>query len=124
MQALVTVQIFTEGKGGDGAQLRYGGGDADAENAAVLLPAFLVLVRAQDEQVVFGWNPVRSDALEYPGSVVQCMRQDAHLRIAQRHVLTLEVNNQVWIGIGFHTATSLRDSRYNSRPRARARSSS
>ena len=99
-------RIATHQLHGDGAEFRHGGRNMDAQDAAVLLPALVVLAGAQDEQLVFGANPVCADALKDAGPIVQSMREDVDLRVAQRHVLAIEVDDQVWIGIGFHTATS------------------
>ena len=57
----------------DGAELRHGCRDVNAQDAAILLPALVVLVRAQDEHLVLGRHPVGADAFEYAGAVVQRM---------------------------------------------------
>ncbi len=105
-------RVATHQFDGDGAKLRHSGGNVNAQDAAVFLPAFVVFRGAQDEQFVFGGNPMCADAFKNAGTVVQSVGKDIDLRIAQRHVFAIEKHNQIRIGGPFHCATSLlRDSR-------------
>jgi hypothetical protein len=69
-----------------------------------------MLVRSQNEQLILCRNPMRPDSLKDAGPVVQGMRKDVHLRIPKRHVLPIEIDNQIRIRTRIHKPAPLRDS--------------
>src|SRR3972149_7110036 len=74
---------------------RYGPHGAPHDAAALSQPV-VVLLEAEDVQLLLGVVPVAADPLEYPRAVVEGVRHDADLGLSQRHELLLEV--RVWCG--------------------------
>src|SRR4051794_10625241 len=62
----------------DVGQLVGGIRDVDAQHAAVLFPTSVVLVRSKHEQLLLRFIPVRADALENAGPIMQRVSKDAY----------------------------------------------
>ena len=71
---------------GDFAQLGRRAGNANAQDAAVPLPAFVVFDGTQHEQLLGSLVPIAANAFEYAGSVMQSVGEDAHARLAERDI--------------------------------------
>src|SRR5580692_10524686 len=108
---------------GNGGQLFGCLRNVNAQDAAVLFPAFVVFIRAQDKELLLGVVPVGADAFEHAGSIVQCMGENTDVSLTHGHVAAVEINDLILIRLDLHGLTPSRDSRYTSRPRASARSS-
>src|SRR5271165_2855876 len=72
------------------------------QNAAVLLPSFIVSQRAHDEELLLALIPMRTNPFKHACSIMQSMGEDSYARFAQRHILPVEVHNQVRIAISLH----------------------
>src|SRR5580698_1471533 len=74
----------------------------DAQNPAVLLPALEVFAGAHEEELMLRVVPIAANAFKYVRSIMQGMGQDSDARLAQRHILPVEIHNQVRIRFSLH----------------------
>jgi hypothetical protein len=82
--------VFPEQFQGDVAELFDIFADIEAEDARVVEQSCVVVLHREDEELLLAGIPVRPDALEDPGPVLECIRADADLGFLEWDDLVVE----------------------------------